>query len=533
MITLSTSGTALLAALATFLLFQLQLARSTAAHDLAALADVVALNASAPLAFNDANAAKTVVDALRARPEISSACIRAHDGRPVAEFSRRAGEPPTIEPRPDASAQIDGFDVRIVRAVIYDGETLGTLELQASVRAHMLHIAGRGVIAMAVVLGGALFISSRLAAKLRRGVTQPIEELAATARDLAVRADYSVRARRHSMDEIGALTDAFNHMVQEVEQRDQALRRAKEELSERVVALQNEIVERQRAEAELARAQRDLVEAARKAGQAEIASNVLHNVGNVLVSVMVSNQVTQDRTRALKTKFVRRTVELIREHDSQLGAFFHEHPKGRMVLGYLAQLGESLEQDQEALLNELASVRKNIEHIKEVVAMQQSYAKPMGVREQLPISEVIEHALALNTDSFVRHRIEVERHYEEVPEFPVDRHRVLQILTNLISNAKNALTASTAAPRRLSVTLLHRGQGIEIRVQDNGVGIAPENLTQIFQHGFTTRKNGHGFGLHSCAIAAKQLGGSLSVQSEGVGHGAIFVLTLPIDSVKG
>jgi signal transduction histidine kinase len=69
---------------------------------------------------------------------------------------------------------------------------------------------------------------------------------------------------------------------------------------------------------------------------------------------------------------------------------------------------------------------------------------------------------------------------------------------------------------------------VAIIVRDNGVGILPENLTRIFGHGFTTKKDGHGFGLHSGALAAKQMNGALSVQSAGPGKGAAFTLELPI-----
>jgi signal transduction histidine kinase len=109
-----------------------------------------------------------------------------------------------------------------------------------------------------------------------------------------------------------------------------------------------------------------------------------------------------------------------------------------------------------------------------------------------------------------------------------EKHRVLQILVNLIRNAKYALDDSKRTDKLLTIKLgRNGGDHIKIDVVDNGVGIPEENLTRIFGHGFTTRSNGHGFGLHSSALAIKELGGSLTAHSDGVGKGATFTLLLP------
>jgi signal transduction histidine kinase len=106
---------------------------------------------------------------------------------------------------------------------------------------------------------------------------------------------------------------------------------------------------------------------------------------------------------------------------------------------------------------------------------------------------------------------------------------VLQILVNLIHNAKYALDASGRADRQLTVRVgLARENWLEVKVADNGIGIPAENLTRIFSLGFTTRKGGHGFGLHSGANAAKEMGGTLQAQSDGAGKGAQFTLELPL-----
>jgi two-component system, NtrC family, sensor kinase len=180
------------------------------------------------------------------------------------------------------------------------------------------------------------------------------------------------------------------------------------------------------------------------------------------------------------------------------------------------------------MLRELSLLGGNINHIKEIVAMQQNYARISGVRETLVIAEIVEEAIRLNIESLERHQIKIRREYSVVPPAEIEKHKVLQILVNLIQNAKNAMSESAQAERQLTLRVEAAGASrARISVIDNGLGIPPENLTKIFAHGFTTRKDGHGFGLHSGALTARQLGGSLIVRSEGPGKGAVFVLEIP------
>jgi two-component system NtrC family sensor kinase len=115
----------------------------------------------------------------------------------------------------------------------------------------------------------------------------------------------------------------------------------------------------------------------------------------------------------------------------------------------------------------------------------------------------------------------------------VQKHLVLQILVNLIRNAENACEASAAPRKRLTLGLAGNAakDRILIEVRDNGIGISPANLGQVFIHGFTTREDGHGFGLHSGAHMAKEMGGSLTAHSEGAGKGASFILEIPCQPV--
>jgi signal transduction histidine kinase len=260
---------------------------------------------------------------------------------------------------------------------------------------------------------------------------------------------------------------------------------------------------------------------------AEIATNVLHNVGNVLNSVNVSTSMVTDSVKKSKVASLANVVALLREHEHDLGTFITSDAKGKQLPGFLSQLSDHLLADQTATVKELESLRGNIEHINEIVAMQQSYATVSGVTEIINLTELVEDSLRLNEGSLSRHGVAVVREFENVPPMNIDKHKVLQILTNLIRNAKHACQDAERADKQMTVRVANGEGRIKISVSDNGIGIPPENLTRIFSHGFTTRKGGHGFGLHSGALAAKALGGFLTAHSDGPGQGANFTLELP------
>ena len=291
-----------------------------------------------------------------------------------------------------------------------------------------------------------------------------------------------------------------------------------------------DLTERKQSEQVVENLHRELLVASRQAGMAEVATGVLHNVGNVLNSVNVSCTLIADRIRQSKVSNFAKAAQFLQEHQTDLGAYLTHDPKGKLLPSYLIELAPHLVKEQADLLEEASGLAKNIDHIKQIVAMQQSYAKVSGVLESLPVAGLVEDALQMNAAAFQRHGIEVIRHYQEVPEIMVDKHKILQILLNLIRNAKYAIDDKRENDKkRLVVGIgLNGNNRVKITVQDNGVGIKPEDLTRIFAHGFTTKKDGHGFGLHLGALSAKEMGGSLIAHSDGPGRGALFILELPI-----
>ena len=290
-----------------------------------------------------------------------------------------------------------------------------------------------------------------------------------------------------------------------------------------------EIEERKRMEMEVERIHRELLAASRQAGQAEVASSVLHNVGNVLNSVNVSTSLIRDHLGRLSASDLDQAAQMIREHADDLGRFLTTDEKGRHFPRYLSEAAQYLSHEQEYLVNEINGLAQNVEHINEIVAMQQNYASVSGVHEKVAASEVVENGITMNLGAFSRHGIKVIREYEPVDFLTVDKHKLLQILVNVLRNAKYACDESGSSGKQVTVRIKGVGQeGVRVEIADNGVGIAAENLTRIFSHGFTTRKHGHGFGLHSSALAAREMGGTLTVRSEGVGQGATFILELPL-----
>ncbi len=282
--------------------------------------------------------------------------------------------------------------------------------------------------------------------------------------------------------------------------------------------------------AERLKAQTQLLEVSRQAGMAEVASGVLHNVGNVLNSVNVSATLAMDRLKGSKQANLEKAFAMIREHSSDLAAFFSVDPKGKQLPEYLLKLSSHLSEEHCVTVRELTALCKNIDHIKDIISMQQKYAKISGITESVKLSELVQDALQMNAAASARHRINIRSDFTDDILISVDKHKVLQILVNLIQNARDACEAGGKSERNLIIQTKRHGNTVQIIVSDNGIGIPPENLTKIFSHGFTTRPNGHGFGLHNSALAAKELGGSLVAKSDGQNCGATFILEIPTQS---
>jgi predicted ATPase/signal transduction histidine kinase len=311
-------------------------------------------------------------------------------------------------------------------------------------------------------------------------------------------------------------------------------------------ALTSEIAERRHAEEELSRykdhledlvaqrtqelesAQGRLVELSRRAGMAEVASGVLHNVGNVMNSVNVGAHVTRDAVNALQIERLDRISGLFAENADRLAEFLSQDPSGRKIPEYLKKLAGRLAADKKAIRSEIDQLLEHVEHMKKIIAAQQSYAKVNGVNEVCTLNEICETAIAISEASLRAASIRLVRKYQDLAPALLDRHQIMQIIVNLISNARHALEQNDPSDRQLMIVIAAEDVQGRVEVHDNGIGIPRDNIAKVFNHGFTTKKSGHGFGLHNCANAAQQMDGSLEAFSGGPGTGASFVLRIPM-----
>jgi PAS domain S-box-containing protein len=289
-----------------------------------------------------------------------------------------------------------------------------------------------------------------------------------------------------------------------------------------------DITERKAAEAEVERVHQELIRASRQAGMAEIASNVLHNVGNVLNSLNISATLVTSTLKNLRSETLARVTSLLQENVHQLAPFVSEDERGKGIPAFLAQLTAHFTRSRHEALVEMESLTRNIEHIKHIVATQQAYAKRCIVTETVDLATLVEDSLTINRGAFAHSGVILTREFEVVPPMTIDRHQVLQILVNLVRNAQHACDASGRRDPCITVRIARADERVRVQVIDNGVGIAPEHQAQLFMQGFTMKADSQGYGLHTGALAARELGGSLEAFSEGVGCGATFTLTLPV-----
>ncbi len=283
-------------------------------------------------------------------------------------------------------------------------------------------------------------------------------------------------------------------------------------------------------EGRLRETQRELIEVSRRAGIAEIATGVLHNIGNALNSVNVSAGVISDYVRRLKIDSVGKLEQLLVRDTEPWSATFANHPRGQQVVGFVHVLEEQLKSGRARILAEIEAMRNGVEHINHIVAAQQEFAQASGLTEVQDPAETMEYALRLYDAELLRHDITVTRDYRPTPPIRLERHKAVQVLLNLLRNAKESLTHCVRVDKHIRISVLSPAPD-EVRfcVTDNGGGIAPEDLPRLFAMGFTTKKGGRGFGLHNSALTAASLGGSLRAESHGPGAGATFLFTLPAD----
>jgi two-component system NtrC family sensor kinase len=492
-----TAGVATLLCCGAFVVKDAMILRESKVRQLSALASVVGQNSTAALTFNVPSNGTELLSSLGKQPAIKFACLYNEQGKVFATYGDTAWDIPP--PRPPGNVFTADNHLDVTERIEEAGVFVGTIYLRARMDDLQKQFS-QNVLITALVLIVSMAAAVLLSSRLQRGISLPILRLADTAQTISSSGDYSIRVRTEARDELGTLYDEFNGMLDRIA----------------------------RGEKELQDTQQRLVDTARQAGMAEVATGVLHNVGNVLNSINVSAALITDRLRQSRLPRLRQTVELISQHQGSLEHFFGEDEKGKRLPSYLAKLADHLDHEHELLLDELAALGENLDHVKTIVAMQQSYAGVGGMEETISLAELIDDALKLNADGLRDKGIQVVRNFAELPPVRLDKHRLLQVLVNLLTNARDAVTAGRQDQRRIVIrTTEPSDERVRIEVSDNGIGIPKENLTRIFSHGFTSKRHGHGFGLHTAANAIQEMEGHITAASGGPGQGATFAIELP------
>lgn len=527
----------LLIALTVMLFFQSLSMRANLEREMRAAAEIVGHNSLAAIAFDDDAAAARMLEALRAIPHVKAAVIVLPNGDLFAHYGELEVVRRLAAERFYGSSAVTEFRGQVLRTsmpLILDGKRIASLQLLADLGDVYRGMLNMGLALALVATAMAALVAAGVSEALKHFISNPVMRLSATARQVAEAGDYSVRAREEADSEFGMLTRTFNLMLQRIQSQDGELHQYSQQLAAQVAELQREIAERKRAETELSEVHEQLLAASRQAGRmAEVASGVLHNVGNVLNSVNVSASLVSDRMRESHSARLSKLAGMLESNRGRLGEFLENDSRGKLVPDYLGKLAAHLEEERASILKEMELLARNVEHIKQIVAIQQSYTRVAGVTEDLPIQGLVEDALCIQENSLQKLGTTIEKEFPTLPLVRVDKHKVLQILVNLFRNAKHALAESGRQDMRLWIRLSQPASDkVRVEVIDNGVGIDPENLTRVFQHGFTTKRNGHGFGLHSGALAAQEMGGTLWAESKGHGQGATLILELPVAPEK-
>lgn len=286
---------------------------------------------------------------------------------------------------------------------------------------------------------------------------------------------------------------------------------------------------------ELLEMQRHLVEAAHRAGMAETATGILHNVGNVLNSMNVSIEIIDQVSHRSKAgPFIQRLSELIDENKDNFSDFVTHNEQGKKLPQILAKTLELIEKNQRKLGIEAEKLQDKIRHVIEIVRTQQAYAKGQGFRESIVLHEAVEDALRLQANFLETSGVRVVRDYDDPLLIHVPKVKLMQVIVNLIKNAAESFeNMPDNGERGIWVRTCRKPGGWAVlEILDNGKGIDPVRLDEIFSYGFSTKSKGHGFGLHFCANAMTEMGGRISVDSEGLGKGATFVLEFPVEAAQ-
>lgn len=324
-------------------------------------------------------------------------------------------------------------------------------------------------------------------------IIDPVQEMANQAARIGEQAALKGQIGQRRNDEIGALGREFDRMVKR-----------------------------------LSDSHKKLLDTAHRAGMAEIASEVLHHVGNSVNSAHCSIDVLEEALRDSKIDGLDLAVAMLSEHAPHAGEFFEHDPRGPKLVEYFVDLNKSLQREHNEFAAELDRLDDTVRQIREAIAVQQVFAGRTDFRQEVDLRELLDDVIKNHAELLESNRVRLELEVPSETELMLNRNKLRQILSHLVRNAITAMEGVPNDARRLRITSrLVDDQGLELEVCDTGIGFNDEVRGKLFTYGFTTTQGGSGLGLHYCANAIRESGGSISAQSDGAGKGAMFRVRIP------
>jgi DNA-binding LacI/PurR family transcriptional regulator/signal transduction histidine kinase len=267
-----------------------------------------------------------------------------------------------------------------------------------------------------------------------------------------------------------------------------------------------------------------LVEHAQREGMADIAADILHNIGNILNSISVSAHMMENSVKSAPFDDLLRANRLLEANMERLEDFIRNDRKGKILMRFYLKLGESMEKLREQLIYNANRLSTKLNSINEIIAAQQNYAGVASQPEELSIAAILEDALKVHAASLDKYRITVERDYRANPRLVVQRAKLFYIFVNLINNARDSMTETPLNERRLSISIYEDGSESCVRISDTGRGIAEGAIDKVFDYGYSVKDERRGFGLHSSSSYMAEMGGVILAESAGIGKGQAFTV---------
>lgn len=297
--------------------------------------------------------------------------------------------------------------------------------------------------------------------------------------------------------------------------------------TDEIMMISTDISTRKQAEKELKRVQEKLIERAHRAGMADVADGTLHNIGNILNTVNTCSHLIEEQLNQKGLRSLEKANELLRQNKDNLDEFILKDPKGRKLFQYYLEVEKVLKSEKTAMEENISRLKNSIAAITDIISTQQAYAVKGGNLDRVNLKNVVEAALVMQSESIRNNHIDVKKQLDEVPDMYLQKGKLLHIFINLLRNAKDALLNNPEDQRYILLKLQRKEEGVEFQIEDNGNGISEMDLERIFGHGFTTKPDGHGFGLYSCKTYMREMGGQIHAESSGRGSGSRFSLIFP------